>query len=106
MTPGGVVDAALALLGLSLPGLLLVNGVLPYWQGYRLRPAAHAAMRGANAAVVGLHAAALYRFVRIRSILSPVDFGVARVGLTLLTVGCTPPLVVCVVSAVAGMLLA
>lgn len=104
--PGGITGAAFALLGLSLPGLLLVTGALPYWHDYRLRPAAQAAMRGANAAVVGLLAAALYNPVWTRSILSPVDFGQALVGFMLLTVGRIPPLVVCVVSAVAGMLLA
>lgn len=53
--PGGLV----ALAALFLPGLLLVPATLPLWATLRQRPAAAAAMRGANAAVVGLLLAAL-----------------------------------------------
>lgn len=53
--PGGLV----ALAALFLPGLLLVPATLPVWAELRRRPAAAAAMRGANAAVVGLLLAAL-----------------------------------------------
>jgi chromate transporter len=45
---------ALGLLGIFLPGLLIMTGVLPFWDGLRTRSAAQAAMRGVNAAVVGL----------------------------------------------------
>jgi chromate transporter len=55
--PGGV----LALVCVFLPGLLLVPATLPVWQAWRRFPAAAAAMRGANAAVVGLLLAALVR---------------------------------------------
>lgn len=53
--PGGLV----AMAALFLPGLLLVPATLPVWAELRRRPAAAAAMRGANAAVVGLLLAAL-----------------------------------------------
>ncbi len=53
--PGGLV----ALACLFLPGLLLVPATLPVWATLRRRPAAAAALRGANAAVVGLLLAAL-----------------------------------------------
>ena len=48
-----------ALLAIFLPALLLVAGVLPFWQALRHRPAAQAVLRGANAAVVGVLLAAL-----------------------------------------------
>ncbi|MFX8809265.1 chromate transporter, partial [Acinetobacter baumannii] len=58
---GGVTGAVVALGAIFLPGLLLVTGMLPFWQALRRRPLAQAAMRGANAAVVGVLAAALYQ---------------------------------------------
>ena len=63
-------------------------------------------MRGVNAAVVGLLGAALYNPVWINSVNSPRDFGVALTGFILLAVWRTPPLVVVVLGALAGMALA
>jgi chromate transporter len=40
--------------------MLLVYGMLPFWDAMRSRPAAQAAMLGTNAAVVGILGAALY----------------------------------------------
>ena len=59
--PGGVGGGLLALVALFLPGLLLVLGVWPFWQRLRGAAAAQAALRGANAAVVGVLAAAFWR---------------------------------------------
>lgn len=53
--PGGL----WALAWVFAPGLLLVLGTLPAWQVLRGRPWAQAALRGANAVVVGLLLAAL-----------------------------------------------
>lgn len=57
--PGGVAGGAWATLWIFLPGLLLVAAVLPLWQTLRRDARAQAALRGANAAVVGLLLAAL-----------------------------------------------
>ena len=59
--PGGVVGGLIALVAIFLPGLLLVLGVWPFWQRLRRPSAAGAALRGANAAVVGVLAAAFCR---------------------------------------------
>src|SRR6516164_8927009 len=58
--PHGILGAALGLFGIFLPGVLILLGALPFWDGFRRRVAAQAAMRGVNAAVVGLLGAALY----------------------------------------------
>jgi len=50
--------ALVAIVGIFLPGMLLVYGALPFWGELRTRPRAQAAMRGANAAVVGILAVA------------------------------------------------
>lgn len=59
--PGGIAGGVLALAALFLPGLLLVLGAWPFWERLRGAPAAQAALRGANAAVVGILAAAFCR---------------------------------------------
>jgi len=59
--PGGVVGGLFALVAVFLPGLLLVLGVWPFWQRVRSIGAAQAALAGANAAVVGVLAAAFWR---------------------------------------------
>ncbi len=57
--PGAVSGGLIALVATYIPSLLLILGVLPYWNMLRSRPEAQAALKGANAAVVGLLAAAL-----------------------------------------------
>jgi chromate transporter len=89
--PNGGAGAAIALVAVFLPGLLLVYGMLPFWDALRLRPAAQAAMRGANAAVVGVLGAALYSPVWTSAVLSPVDFALALAGFLLLVVWKSPP---------------
>lgn len=53
-------SALLALVAVFLPGLLLLTGVLPFWERLRENPTVRSAMAGANAAVVGILAAALW----------------------------------------------
>jgi chromate transporter len=84
--PSGVSGAVIALVALFLPGLLLVYGTLPFWDGLRRRPTAQAAMRGANASVVGILAAAFYSPVWTSAVLVPLDFLLALAGFLLLTV--------------------
>ena len=87
-----------------LPGMLLVYGMLPFWDAMRTRPAAQAAMRGTNAAVVGILGAALYHPVWTSAVMTPRDFALALTGFLLLAVWKLPPWIVVVVLAGAGML--
>jgi chromate transporter len=100
--PNGLAGATIALVALSLPGLLLVYGMLPFWDMLRLRPTAQAAMRGTNAAVVGILGAALYSPVWTSAVLTPRDFAVALTGFLLLTVWKLAPWIVVVLLATAG----
>jgi chromate transporter len=102
--PNGIVGAAIALVAILLPGLLLVYGMLPFWDVLRSRQSAQAAMRGANAAVVGILGAALYNPVWTSAVLTPRDFALALGGVLLLTVWKTPPWIVVVLLAAAGAL--
>ena len=101
-TPNGLTGAIIALVGLMLPGLLIVYGMLPFWDALRTRPAAQAAMRGTNAAVVGILGAALYNPVWTSAILTPRDFALALGGFLLLTIWRMPPWIVVALLAVAG----
>ena len=104
--PNGLAGAAIGLIGIFLPGILILIGMLPFWEAFRTRPGAQAAMRGVNAAVVGLLGAALYNPVWTTSVKTSGDFGIALVGFVLLMVWRAPPLVVVGVSALGGIALA
>lgn len=92
--PHGLTGATLALVGIFVPGLLILVGALPFWDALRARPAAQAALRGVNAAVVGILAAALYNPVWVTAVLTPYDFAIVAIGFILLMVWRTPPIAV------------
>jgi chromate transporter len=98
--------AMLGLVAIFLPGLLILMAALPFWSALRRRPAAQAAMRGANAAVVGILAAALYDPVWTSAVRDRTDFAAAVVGFVLLTGLRAPPLVIVVLGAGFGLLTA
>lgn len=104
MPPNGIVGAGIALVAIFLPGVLLLIGALPFWNLFRARPAAQSAMRGANAAVVGILGAALYDPVWTSAILSPRDFALALAGFLLLTVWKVAPWIIVVLMGAGGIL--
>jgi chromate transporter len=77
---GGV----LALFALFLPGWLLVGGAYPFWHRLRGRSWAQGLLKGANAAVVGLLLAALYRPVCTEGIRDLRDVAAAAAAIGLL----------------------
>ena len=103
-SPHGVAGATIALIALLLPGMLLVYGMLPFWDAMRTRPNAQAAMRGTNAAVVGILGAALYNPVWTSAVATPRDFALALAGFLLLTVWKLSPWIVVMLLAGAGTL--
>jgi chromate transporter len=104
-SPHGLAGAALGLIAIFLPGLLILIGALPFWDALRARIGARAAMRGINAAVVGLLAAALYDPVWTGSVKTAKDVGVVLVCFLLLSVWRTTALWVIVAGALAGVAL-
>jgi chromate transporter len=100
--PHGLAGALLGLIGIFLPGILILLSVLPFWDEFRNRAGAQAMIKGVNAAVVGLLAAALYDPVWRTSVHGLPEFGIGLVGFGLLTVWRVPPLVVVAFSAVSG----
>lgn len=101
-----LVGALLALLAIFVPGLLLLVGVLPFWNTFRQWPSAQAVMRGANAAVVGILGAALYHPVWTSAIIGPYEFALALSGFLLLSVWKLPAWSVVIVMALGGVIIA
>jgi chromate transporter len=105
-SPHGIAGAVLGLVGIFLPGILILLGALPYWSVLRKRVGAQAAMRGINAAVVGLLGAALYNPLWTGSVRSPADFAIALAGFVLLVAWRAPPIVVVILGSIAASALA
>jgi chromate transporter len=103
--PGGIADAAIALVAIFVPGILALMGTLPFWHSLRTHPRAQAGMQGVNAAVVGLLAAALYNPVWTSSVGNALDFAVTAAAFVLLIAWRAPPLLVVALCAAAGVLL-
>ncbi|HET7536328.1 MAG TPA: chromate efflux transporter [Candidatus Didemnitutus sp.] len=104
ITPGwrGVAGGMWSLLWIYVPALLVVLGVLPYWQRLRANPAAQAALRGANAAVVGLLLAALITPVASTALLSSRHMVLATAAFGVLLFPKTPPWSVVLACALIG----
>lgn len=103
--PNGLLGAAVALPMLFLPGLLLVTGALPFWHQLRSRPWAQTGMQGANAAVVGILAAALYDPVFTSAIKGLPDFALAALCFAALMVWRLPSWGVVIMGGAGGALL-
>ena len=100
--PNGWLGATLCLVAMFLPSFFLTIGALPFWDELRRRPAAQSALRGVNAAVVGLLLAALYNPVWTSGISSGADFALAVAGFLLLFMWKVPPWLVVMLSAIGG----
>jgi chromate transporter len=100
--PNGVAGATLALVAIFLPSFLLVPAGLSVWSVLRSRPAFQSALRGVNAAVVGLLLAALYDPVWTSAVLDAGDFAIAITAFGLLAFWKTPPWLVVVFAALAA----
>lgn len=105
-TIAGWTGLAVCLLAIFAPSFLLVIGVLPFWQSLRAAPQAQAALRGINAAVVGLLLAALYNPVWTSGVTSVQTLLIAAAGFLLLVVWRVSPLLVVALSALGAEALA
>ena len=104
--PNGVVGAAIALIAIFLPAFLFVVAALPIWAVLRSRPAVGSALRGVNAAVVGLLVAALYNPIWTSTIHRSVDAALALAAFGLLAIWRLPPWLVALLAAGGGALIA
>ena len=84
VTQPAALGGLLALIAIFLPGMLLLIGILPYWERLRRMPKAQAGLSGANAAVVGLLLAAFIDPVWTNGIGSAFDLLLAGAAFLLL----------------------
>lgn len=100
--PHGWQGALLCLAAIYLPSFLLVIGVLPFWETLRGMGPTRAALRGINAAVVGLLLAALYLPGWTTAVDGPADFSLGLAAFVLLALWKLPPWLVVILGAVGG----
>lgn len=100
--PGAWLSGLWCLFAIFLPAWLLIAGTLPFWQNLRSRIWTQAALRGANAAVVGVLLAALYSPVWTEAVKSAPDAATAVAAFGLLQWWKTPPWLVVILAAAAG----
>lgn len=97
--PNGLLGGLLCLVAIYAPSFLLLIAALPFWDALRHRADVQSALKGVNAAVVGLLLAALYDPVWTSAIFSRADFALGVVAFSLLTFWKTPPWLVVVLGA-------
>jgi chromate transporter len=97
--PNGVAGGVLGLVAIFAPSFLLVIGLLPFWDKLRRGQSMQAALRGVNAAVVGVLLAALYTPVWTAGVHSPAGFGLALAAFLALSPWAVPPWIVVVAGA-------
>lgn len=81
----GWFSAAMALLAIFLPGFLILVAILPFWQQAAKNPKALGLLAGANAAVVGILAAALYSPIATQAIGNMTDVVIVLAAILLLS---------------------
>lgn len=98
----GWIGGLLAVFGIFLPSFLLLFGVLPFWQRLRAVPSVRRALRGVNAAVVGVLLAAFYNPVWLYGIVGAQEFILALAAWGLLALWRWPPWLVVILGALLG----
>jgi chromate transporter len=100
--PNGWLGGLICLVAIFAPSFLLVVGALPFWDALRRYARMQSALRGINAAVVGLLLAALYDPVWTSAIRDHADFGLTLAAFAALVFWKAPPWLVVLASALGG----
>ena len=100
--PYAWIGGVLCVCAIFLPGWLLIAGAMPFWHQLRAKAWMQAALRGANAAVVGVLLSALYTPVITQGIRDARDVAAAMIAFGLLEAWKVPTWAVVVASAAAG----
>jgi chromate transporter len=100
--PRAWLGGLLCLAAIYLPAWLVIGGALPFWHSLRGQSWAQGALRGANAAVVGILFAALINPIGVEAIGNWRDLAAALVALLLLEKFRVPPWAVVLLAAAWG----
>lgn len=101
----GTLGALVGIIGIFLPGILLLYGCLPFWDSLRRNAVIKRALIGLNAAVVGTLLAAFYHPIWTNSIFEPIDFALFAVLFGMLRFWKLPPWIVVIAGAIGGLLI-
>ncbi|HEY1795065.1 MAG TPA: chromate efflux transporter [Stellaceae bacterium] len=104
--PNGWLGGLICLVAIFLPSFLMLLAALPHWDRLRRLPAVQSALRGVNAAVVGILLAALYRPVWLSAIFAPRDFAILIAAFLALAAWAVPPWLVVIAGAIVTALVA
>jgi chromate transporter len=100
----GIPGALIATIAIFVPSFALIFALAPVWDRARTLPGAAAALRGANASVVGLLGAVLYYPILTSLSANASSVGIALAAYALIAVWMFPPWTVVVASALLGAL--
>jgi chromate transporter len=89
--PTGLTGGLIALFAIFLPSLLLVVGVLPFWDQLKREGWARGLVAGVGATVVGVLAAALWDPVLMTAVRRPADWALVAGAFIFLQVAKAPP---------------
>lgn len=103
--PGGVLGGLLCLLAVFLPAFLLLVAALPHWERLSQARSVQSALKGVNAAVVGLLLAAFYDPVWNSAVRQVLDFSLVLLAFLALTQWRVSPWLLVLGCALAGWLL-
>ncbi|UTF61831.1 chromate efflux transporter [Gilvimarinus sp. DA14] len=101
-SPSGWAGGLWCLIAIFIPAFLLLLGALPFWDRLRLNARIQAALKGVNAAVVGILLAALYQPVWTSAVHSVEDFALGLLALIALMFWKLPPWLVVLAGGGAG----
>ncbi|WP_430420277.1 chromate efflux transporter [Phenylobacterium sp.] len=99
--PRGIIGGLIALFAIFLPSLLLITGVLPFWDRLKREGWARGVLAGVGATVVGVLAASLWDPVLLTTIKRPADWALLAAAFVFLQVAKLPPWLVVIGFAVA-----
>ena len=101
-SPDPVAGSLFGVIGIFLPGMLVLVGALPFWDAIRRKSDVQASMRGVNAAVVGLLGATLYNPLVTTSVHSAGDVALVLAGFIVAVAWRVPPVLIVIGGALCG----
>ena len=104
--PAGLLGASVAIVAIFVPSMLLLVGVLPFWEHLRESATLRRGLSGVNAGVVGLLGAALVNPVSVQGLTSVGAVVIATLAFAALQWRRLPVWLVVVTAALASLLLA
>lgn len=101
----GWLSGFLSFLAIFLPAILLIIGVLPFWESLRNKPQIKGALIGVNASVVGILISALYSPIWTNAVVTTTDFALVAILFSMLTFLKLPSWSVVIAGIIGGLIL-